>query len=259
MIERHLYQRGGLLLTIVLASGFLLAANSTAWAQIKYRPGDRVECDSTETGKWWTEGTIMPFQKGDFGGGKEPDGSWYRFKADYNSAEYPCKPSFVRPVAGAVAKNQVKAGEAQRTDKQRPSKESENLATGDFLACPVEQKQVNGSARPDAELFKKIARCKKGEKAVRAGDEGAVKVEIGAFQIGASRPWSYSQDRGNAKPGALVYPVKATYTVKTLYRNATEVEEGSVRILNFYVNAFGEWQIGSEEPIKSPTTKRIPK
>ncbi len=259
MNKSNLYQRGRLLLTIVFASGFLFAANSAAQAQVKYRPGDRVECDSTETGKWWTKGTIMPFQKGDFGGGKEPDGSWYRFKADYNSAEYPCKPSFVRPVAGAEAKNPVKAEEAPRGDKQRPSKESDNLAAGDFVACPVDQKQVNGSARPDAELFKKIARCKKGEKAVRAGDEGAVMVEIGAVQIGASRPWSYSQDRGNAKPGTVVYPVKTTYTVKTFYRNATEVEEGAVRILNFYVNAFGEWQIGSEEPVSSAKTKRIPR
>jgi hypothetical protein len=37
------------------------------------------------------------------------------------------------------------------------------------------------------------------------------------------------------------------------------VEENSIRILNFYVSAFGEWQIGSEELIKSPKVQRIPK
>jgi hypothetical protein len=37
------------------------------------------------------------------------------------------------------------------------------------------------------------------------------------------------------------------------------VEENWIRIFNFYVNAFGEWQIGSEENVKSPTVKRIPK
>jgi hypothetical protein len=123
----------------------------------------------------------------------------------------------------------------------------------------VKQKPTRNGARPDAELLKKIIRCAKGEKAVEEGDEGAVTVEISAIQIGASRPWSYSQDLGNAKPGTIVYPVKATYTVQTFYRTATEVEEGWIRILNFYVNAFGEWQIGSEENVKSPKVRRIPK
>jgi hypothetical protein len=132
-------------------------------------------------------------------------------------------------------------------------------ADADFLACPVAQPSVKNGAKPDAELFKKIIRCKKGEKAVKPGDEGAVKVDVTALQIGASRPWSYRQDSGNGTAGTLVYPVKATYSVSTLYRKATEVEDNWVRILNFSVNAFGEWEIGSQEPVKSPETKRIPK
>ena len=46
--------------------------------------------------------------------------------------------------------------------------------------------------------------------------------------------------------------------MRTHYRAATEVEAGWIRILNFYVDSFGEWQIGSEEPVKSPTTERVP-
>ena len=132
-------------------------------------------------------------------------------------------------------------------------------ADAGFLVCPVAQTAVKNGAKPDAELFKKIIRCKKGEKAVKPGDEGAVKVDVTALQVGASRPWSYRQDSGNGTAGTLVYPVKATYSLSTLYRKATEVEENWVRILNFSVNAFGEWEIGSEEPVKSPETKRIPK
>ena len=132
-------------------------------------------------------------------------------------------------------------------------------ANGQALECPIKQKPVSNGARPDVELFKKIIRCAKGEKSVAAGDEGAVGVEIASLQIGTSRPWSYRQDSGNGKVGTLVYPVKATYTVKTFYRKATEVAEGWVRILNFYVNPFGEWQIGSEEPVQSPKLKRIEK
>lgn len=239
-----------------LTLAFLFTANHTAMAQLKYKTGDRVECDTTETGKWWTKGTIMPFQKGDFGGGQEPDGRWYHFKADYNGVEYPCKPAFIRPLAEAKTTTKTKV---QPKPQNVETDEEDNTMPDTALECPVEQKKVKNGAKIGAELAKKIIRCKKGEKAVEEGDEGAVTVEISAIQIGAARPWTYAQDSGNGKIGTLVYPVKATYTVKTHYRNATEVEEGWVRILNFYVNAFGEWEIGSEENIKGGKFKRINK
>ncbi|WP_255065733.1 hypothetical protein [Lacihabitans sp. LS3-19] len=133
------------------------------------------------------------------------------------------------------------------------------ITTAQFVECPILQKTVKNGAKPDVELFKKLIRCKKGEKAVQSGEEGAVLVEVSNLQIGTQRPWSYRQDTGSGTASTLVYPVKATYTVKTIYRAATEVEEGWIRILNFYVNSFGEWQIGSEEPVQAPKTKRIPK
>jgi hypothetical protein len=241
---------------------FMCTANAVAVAQGKYKVGDRVECEVTGNlpGKYWMKGTIMPFQKGDFGAGIEPDGSWFRVKADANRVEYYCKPEHIRPIAGAKAsQKENRVEETEEINEAAKEAQDEASAGIDFLECPIEQKQVSKGAGPNAELFKKIIRCKKGEKAVERGDEGAVKVDVLAIQIGASRPWSYSQDIGNVKPGTVVYPVKATYTVKTLYRTATEVEENWIRILNFYVNAFGEWQIGSEEPVKSAKVKRIPK
>ena len=158
------------LLAVIAALVFMFAGNLSAQAQVKYKSGDRVECDSTESGKWWTKGTILPFQKGDFGGGQEPDGTWYRFKADYNGVEYPCKPKFIRPIADA--KTDKSTEESQETDQQTTKKENKILAEGDFIECPVEQKQVKNGARPDAELVKKIIRCKKGEMAVEEGEEG---------------------------------------------------------------------------------------
>lgn len=130
---------------------------------------------------------------------------------------------------------------------------------GDFVDCPIKQNQAKNGSRPNPEVLTKLIRCKKGEKAVKAGDDGAVKVDVSAVQIGASRPWSYRQDTGNGQAGTVVYPVKATYTVRTLYRAATEVETGWVRVLNVYVNAFGEWQIGSEEPVSPGKAERISK
>lgn len=207
---------------------------------------------------------MLPFRPGDFPAGVEPDGSWYRVKVDANGVEYYCKVEFIRPVAGATNANKRKAEEPTgepREGREEQGAEDEGETASDVrptLECPVEQNPAGKGARPNAELFKKIIRCKKGEKSAE-NSEGTVTVDVSALQIGSPRPWSYSQDIGNAKPGTTVYPVKATYTVKTHYGTATEVEENWIRIFNFYVNAFGEWQIGSEENVKSPAVKRIPK
>lgn len=58
--------------------------------------------------------------------------------------------------------------------------------------------------------------------------------------------------------GTQVYPVKVTYTEKTFYRSRTAVSANWVRVMNFYVNAFGEWQSGSEESIKPGEQKDLP-
>jgi hypothetical protein len=236
---------------------FMFAGQSTVVAQDKYKTGDRVECEVTgnPNGKYWEKGTVLDFRAND-----QPDGSWYRVKADSNKVEYYCRVEHIRPIAGGTQTKTENRVERTGATEEKPIAEVNDIpAGGDFVECPAKQKQVRNGSRPDAELLKKIIRCAKGEKAVEEGDEGAVKVEVSDIQIGTSRPWSYSQDLGNAKPGTVVYPVKATYTVKTFYRTATEVEEGWIRILNFYVNAFGEWQIGSEENVRSPKVKRIQK
>ena len=259
MKSLNVNQRRQLLLTAIAALIFTLVGSSSAQAQGKYKPGDRVQCNTIGSSepkyeKYYEPGTVLEFRDND-----QPDGSWYRVKADSNKVEYYCKIEHIRPIASAGANRPNKVGTTDGTSNQATRETNEPPAQGNFVECPVKQKQVKNGARPEAELFKKLIRCKKGEKAVEAGDEGAVTVEISTIQIGAARPWRYSQDLGNGKAGTIVYPVKATYTVKTHYRTATEVEEGWIRILNFYVNAFGEWQIGSEENVKSPKVQRIQK
>lgn len=255
-MKRQTKMRTNLSLTVIaLAILFNAAVDVSAQTETaNYKAGDRVECEVTGNpkGKWWTKGTIQPFKDGDFGAGIEPDGSWFRFKADANKVEYPCKPDVLRPLVETKTTAQPKPKNAE------PAAEEETMPDLG-LKCPVEQKKVKNGAKISAELAKQIIRCKKGEKAVDEGDEGAVTVEISAIQIGAARPWTYAQDSGNGKVGTLVHPVKATYTIKTFYRNATEVEEGWIRILNFYVNAFGEWEIGSEEAVKPGKARRINK
>jgi hypothetical protein len=265
----HASQRLFVVVPLAAVVAVLAAVASPVQAQAAYQPGQRVECDTTGSGKWWGPGTVQPFQKGDFAAGQAPDGSWYRFKADSNGVEYPCKPAFMRPLSGAAARPAGNApapaapaapmaqGTAPAATGLRAAAQTVAASANDILDCPVTQKPVKNGARPDAELFKKLVRCKKGEKAVGAGEEGAVRVEVTALQIGDARPWSYRQDIGNGQTETRVYPAKATYTVKTFYRAATEIEENWIRVMNFYVNAFGEWQIGSEEPVKAGAARRV--
>lgn len=249
------------LLLLLLGSALNAAANQT------YQPGDRVECNfvgslAPQHEKFFEPGTVEPFQPGD-----QPDGSWYRVRADSNKVEYPCRVEHIREIRGAPATAPaIPQGAPTRVPPPaRPAGTGRVIARNtapaapdlDFLNCPVQQEAVENGDAPDPETVKLVIRCAKGEKAVPAGQEGAVKVDVVSVQIGRSRAWTYAQDRGNGTEDTVVYPVKASYNVRTIYRAATEVEEGWVRILNFYVNAFGEWQIGSEENVRTGAFKRI--
>ena len=127
------------------------------------------------------------------------------------------------------------------------------------LQCPVQQATAENGARPDPELLRKLVQCKKGEKAAEKGYDGAVTIDVADLKIGTPRPWSYRQDIGSGQESTKVFPVKVTYTEKTHYRTRTEVSENWVRVMNFYVNSFGEWQSGSEESIKAGDLKSIPR
>ncbi len=222
---------------------------------LKFKVGDRVEVDKAAIDSW-QKGTIMPFLKND-----RKDGTIYRVTLDdyarngmyLDGIEIP--PQRIRLINDAPYQNEktaVKVGKA--------TVDADNTLSADrpILSCPVQQSQVSKSAKPNLELFKKIIRCNKGEKAANKGYDGAVTVDVTSIQLGAPRKWQYSRDIGGG-PGITIYPVKATFTYKTFYRSSTQVSENWVSIINFHVNEFGEWTSGSEESIKMGETKNIPR
>lgn len=127
------------------------------------------------------------------------------------------------------------------------------------LACPVAQKPARNGDRPDAELIRKLVRCRKGEKPAQPGYDGAVTIHVTDLKIGSPRDWDGRRDTGSGDRGTRVHPVRVTYTEKTHYKTRVEVGEDWIRVMNFFVNAFGEWQSGSEEPVKSPTVRSLPR
>lgn len=145
------------------------------------------------------------------------------------------------------------------TSAQTVDKDNTLSADRPIQSCPVAQPTVKNGTKPNPELLKKIIRCNKGELAASKGYDGAITVDVSSVQIGQPRKWDYNRDLGNGNAATIVYPVKAVYTIKTFYRKRTLVSENWIRIINFYVNAFGEWASGSEENVKSGTLREIPR
>jgi hypothetical protein len=224
----------------------------------KLKVGDRVECDKAAINSW-EKGTIMPFLKNDV-----DDGSTYRVRIDVQARNGMYLEGIEIPVHRVRLLPNEPAYQPEKTAVTvgKATVDANNTLSADrpIQQCPVQQTTVAANASPNTELLKKIIRCKKGESAASKGYDGAVTVDVTAIQIGTPRKWSYAQDIGNGSIGVTnVYPVKATYTVKTFYRSRTEVSENWIRIFNFYVNAFGEWASGSEENVQAGVTKNIPR
>lgn len=128
-----------------------------------------------------------------------------------------------------------------------------------ILKCPLVQAPARNGDRPDPAFIQKLVRCRKGEKPAEPGSDGAVTIEVSSLVVGAPRDWDGRRDIGSGDRGTKVYPVKVTYTERTHYKTRTVVAEDWIRVMNVYVNAFGEWQSGSEEPVRPPTNKSIPR
>lgn len=229
----------------------------------KFKPGDRVECDASGINDW-LKGTVLAFKENDNPGlEKDKSGKYFyihRVRLDKYASTKPdgglCFTDRTRLLSGVDA-----APPPVDNSVGKVTTDADNTLSADreILDCPVEQRKAANGSRPSAELLKKIVRCDKGELPAQKGLDGAVTVDVTALSIGAPRAWSPLADSGDGKRGTAVFPVKVTYTVKTFYRTRTAVEENWIRVINFYVNSFGEWQSGSEEPVKSPQIKDIPR
>ena len=221
-----------------------------------FKVGDRVLCDKAGIDSW-EKGTIMPLLKSDF-----KDGTVYRVRLDVQARNGMYLEGIIVTPEKIKPSNEP-AYQPEKTAKTvgKVTVDADNTLSADrpILDCPIQQPRVANGARPNSELLKKLIRCRKGEKPASKGYDGAVTIDITSLQVYPPRKWSYSADDGTGSPGTLVYPVKVTYTENTFYRTQTEVSENWMRIINFYVNAVGEWAISSEESVKMGVRKHIPR
>jgi len=182
------------------------AAPARTTAPGKYTIGQRVECDITESGKFFEKGTIAPFPEGDMYNGYRPEsGYYYRVRLDRRAAGggvqvVPCKdnPKTLRPLAGGAPykpeTTEVPIGPVTTDENNTLS------ADRPVLECPVRQPRARNGARPDRELLEKVLRCYLGERPAVRGLDGAITIAVTDMTIGAPRPWDRLRDMGGGPP-----------------------------------------------------------
>jgi hypothetical protein len=246
---------------------FSFAACTFVAAQEKYKPGDRVECDKTGSGKFWEKGTVIEFKENDIYNGNGPEsGYFYRVRIDkdvYGPSGRFCKTAEMRPLTENPAENPLdpnKPDVKPASDTGKVSADEDNTLSADrpLLECPIKQKAVKRGAAPDTQLFGKLIRCL-WEKPALKGADGAMTVDIKSMKIGSPRPWNELRDLNNdGDRNTIVYPVETTYVWKTFYRTRTIVKE-STNIFNCYVNNLNEWRCGAGIKIKDGESISIPR
>lgn len=274
--------------TLALSMGLLLITSEVQAAGPAFKPGDRVECDTTGNGSGFRKAKVVPFQPGDvYNGYDASSGYFVRVEIDGwgPGSTIPCKVENLRAAPAApptAAPAPAPRGEpatgrpAPRGGLDLPPATKPGPATTEVAAdgtvgadrpildCPIKQPQARNGASPDLELLKKVFRCQYGEKPAAPGYDGAATVDVLSMQVGRSRKWRFNAgtgggDLGGGDADTVVWPIKIEFTNKEHYRTSTTVWEGSIRIFNFFVNSFGEWQYGSAESVKRAETRIIQK
>ena len=82
-------------------------------------------------------------------------------------------------------------------------------------------------------------------------------MDITDFKIGAPRRWNVRVDTGaGGTPDTIVYPVRATYTTKSFYREQNKVTANREQLFACHVDV-GRWICGPDQVLKEGQQTRI--
>jgi hypothetical protein len=271
------------LVALGLSMGLLMLVAEGRAAPPAFKPGDRVECDTTGDKTGYRKATVVPFRQGEvYNGHDAASGYFVRVEIDGwgPSSTIVCKVENLRaekPAPGAAPRASSPAPRpappagldlppATKPALPKPGVAADGTVGADrpILDCPIKQPRTKNGAAPELELLKKVFRCQYGEKPAAPGFDGAVTVDVESMQAGKSRLWRFNGatgggDLGGGDADTVVWPIRIAFSNKEHYRTSTTVWEGSIRIFNFFVNSFGEWQYGSAETVKRAETRIIQK
>jgi hypothetical protein len=218
----------------------------------EYKVGDRVEIDVITQGNpanaVWKKATVSEVNV---------DGQIYFFEVDAPAGKIPqvigipirSPQQYIRPLQGADP------GPKTLDQKKHEAADGTVLADREILDCDFKQPPARNGSAPSPELTKKLIRCL-WEKPAQPELDGAITIDISAFQMGAPRKWVPLQDLGSGKLETIIYPIRATWTMKTFYRTRTVVQTNE-SVFNCYVDAFNKWECGLGQRIKDGDIKEI--
>ena len=144
------------------------------------------------------------------------------------------------------------------TDKLHIDANGTVLADREVLDCTHFNQPTarNGSPLP-AELAKKLIRCAMGENPSPPGGQGATKVDITQFAIGAPRRWELYHDTGfGGTADTIVYPVRAKFTTKSFHLEQNIVLADREQTFVCHVDV-GKWICGPDQVIKDGQKSQI--
>jgi hypothetical protein len=253
------------LVVTVALTALSLATSSRAIAQgetPQFKVGDRVEVDilhvstsSPEDTQVWKKGTVAEI---DLRPGYRPN---YVVQLDPLPGQLP-ESTRIPVTRNATERVWIRSGGGAapkiETENLRVDENDTVLADREVLDCQeLEQPPArNGSPLP-AELAKKLIRCACQEHPSSAGGQGATTVDITAFKFGAARRWNVRVDTGaGGSLETIVYPVRATYTTKSFYREQNKVTANREQLFACHVDV-DRWICGPDQVLKEGQQTRI--
>lgn len=259
-----------LIFVIFVTFVFSAASSRAQGIQPKYKVGDRVEVDYIMQGDpakaMWRKGTVIQV---------DLVSVQYVIQVDPLPGQLPPTRSipirdyaekWIRPIGGGggAAPNGgggPAGGNGPRipVDKLRVDANGTVLADRELLDCRnlvQDQPRARNGNPPPTELIKKLIRCLY-EKPSDPGSDGATTMDIVTFTPGAPHRWNVNFDSGaGGTPQTMVYPFRVKWDQKTFYRSYDQVQTGSERIFDCYVDV-DKWFCGSAQFIKDGAKSQI--
>ncbi len=146
----------------------------------------------------------------------------------------------------------VAAGTMSRSKKTSTT----HVTAGGPVQCPVQQEQASNGDEISEDLAHDLIVCLWQQPASVASEE--VTCEVTNVSVGKRRKWNPYDDMGSGNVDTWVYPVRATFTRRSIYRTEDVVvtDDG---VFNCYVDAFNKWECGLGQNLTRSSPQHIRK
>lgn len=219
----------------------------------KFKAGDRVEVDSIQASSparaIWKKGVVTQVDAGAVA---------YFVQLDPVPGQLPKMVTIpIRPYAANWIHATAGAAPAMHADALHLDANGSVLADRALLDCTRSGPAARNGSSPPVAHIRELIRCLY-EHPSMAGADGATTMDIQEFAPGSPHRWNKKVDSGaGGTPETMVYPFRVRWNQKTFYRSYSQVQTGSERVFNCYVNV-DRWLCGSAQFVKDGVKTQVP-